>query len=84
MHCNFSHSTLLNLPTKDTLRTRKEFYREALEWRSLAHDFILPLLGIFEENDLFLVSPLMMNGTIIEWRKNQKRDEKEIYRLVRF
>ena len=77
------HNT--NLPDKDTLR--KEFYREALEWRSLTHHFVLPLLGIFQDNShLFTVSPLMVNGTVTEWRNNQKpnADVKEIHRLVRF
>ena len=60
---------------------------QALEWRSLAHHFVLPLLGIFEDHShFFIVSPLMMNGTVTEWRRSQKPDAdvKEIHRLVMF
>ncbi|KAF8345152.1 kinase-like domain-containing protein [Amanita rubescens] len=42
-----------------------DFCREALTWRSLGHKFVLPLLGIYEDQDasqLFLVSPYMKNG----------------------
>ena len=86
VHCNFpQHNT--NLLHKDILR--KGIYRKALEWRSLAHHFVLPLLGIFNDNShLFLVSPLVTNGTVTEWRKDQKpkseKDVEEIHRLVRF
>ena len=75
------HST--NLHDKDTLK--KELYMQALEWN--AHHFVLPLLGIFEDNShLFIVSPLMVNGTITEWRRSQKPDPdvKEIHSLVMF
>ncbi|KAF8326454.1 kinase-like domain-containing protein [Amanita rubescens] len=51
----------------------QEFCKEALIWRSLRHDFILPLLGIFKEQRVqFLVSPLMPNGTLAEWRRTVK------------
>ena len=64
---------------------KKGVYLEALQWRSLTHDFVLPLRGIFEENSYsFLVSPFTIHGTITEWRKNQKPDVKEIQRLVGF
>ncbi|KAF8351801.1 kinase-like domain-containing protein [Amanita rubescens] len=59
------------------------FCREALAWRSLSHKFILPLLGIYEEEGwLFLVSPLMVHGTLSEWRRNQESDITEIHRLI--
>ncbi|KAF8325694.1 kinase-like domain-containing protein [Amanita rubescens] len=61
----------------------KDFCREAITWRSLSHRFILPLLGIFEENSqLILVSPFMENGTLTRWRSKQKRDVVEIRRLM--
>ncbi|KAF8331184.1 kinase-like domain-containing protein [Amanita rubescens] len=58
--------------------------REALAWRTLSHKFILPLLGIYKEKAwLFLVSPLMANGTLSEWRRNQESDITEIHRMIR-
>ena len=61
-----------------------DFCREALVWRSLANSFILPLLGIYQEQSLlYLVSPFMTNGTLAQWRKNQSPGiEAEIHRLV--
>ncbi|KAF8340969.1 kinase-like domain-containing protein [Amanita rubescens] len=65
---------------KDPLR--KNFCREALVWRSLSHRFILPLLGIYEhKSQLYLVSPFMKNGTLIQWRKSRP-DTLEIYRVM--
>ena len=67
---------------KDSLRG--DFCRESLAWGSLSHQFILPLLGIYEEKSrLFLVSPFMTNGTLIQWRKNRSPGITEIYRMVR-
>lgn len=67
---------------KDSLR--KDFCREALAWWSLSHQSILSLLGIYEaKSELFLVSPYMTNGTLIEWRRNKWPGVIEIYRLVR-
>ncbi|KAF8351828.1 kinase-like domain-containing protein [Amanita rubescens] len=65
----------------------QELCKEALVWRSLRHDFILPLLGIFKEQKLqFLVSPLMPNGTLMDWRRNIKLPSSaelaEIHRLI--
>ena len=58
--------------------------REALEWRSYSHRYILPLLGIFKEKRLFLVSPYMANGTLANWReKNDPPVLSKIHRLVR-
>ena len=82
VHCQASFFDDIDSFGKDSLRT--DFCREALAWRSLAHRFILPLLGVFEENsDLFLVSPFMPNGTLAQWRSKQKPDVTEIHRLVR-
>ena len=67
---------------KDSLS--KDLCREAIAWRSFTHRSILPLLGIFEEKShLFLVSPFIENGTLIQWRKQQERDVVEIHRMVR-
>ena len=39
-------------------------------WRSLNHNYVLPFLGIYEdESTSFLVSPYMKNGTLAQWRK---------------
>ena len=63
----------------------QEFCKEALVWRSLTHRFILPLLGIFKEQKMqFLVSPLMPNGNLMEWRRTiRPLSLAEIHRLVR-
>ncbi|KAF8332882.1 kinase-like domain-containing protein, partial [Amanita rubescens] len=52
------------------------FCREALMWRSLTHELVLPFLGIYEHDDgevpqFFLVSPYMKNGTLALWRKQE-------------
>ncbi|KAF8736319.1 hypothetical protein AX14_000496 [Amanita brunnescens Koide BX004] len=61
----------------------KDLCREAIAWRSFTHRSILPLLGIFEEkSQLFLVSPFIENGTLIQWRKQQERDVVEIHRMI--
>ncbi|KAF8351788.1 hypothetical protein F5887DRAFT_2985 [Amanita rubescens] len=52
---------------------KKRFHKQALEWKSLDHTFVLPLLGIFEQDPsrLFFVSPSMINGTLTQWRKSK-------------
>ncbi|KAF8696555.1 hypothetical protein AX14_001521 [Amanita brunnescens Koide BX004] len=66
---------------QDTQRT--DFCREALAWRSLTHEFILPLLGIFEDHaQLYLVSPYMTNGTLTDWRRQTKEPVGEVHRLM--
>ncbi|KAF8333300.1 kinase-like domain-containing protein [Amanita rubescens] len=50
------------------------FCREALMWRSLDHNLVLPFLGIHEDesaSQFFLVSPYMKNGTLAQWRKKE-------------
>ena len=41
-------------------------------WGSLKHNFVLPFMGIHEEEGgmAFLVSPYMKNGTVAQWRRN--------------
>ena len=42
-------------------------------WAMLKHDFVLSFLGIYkQQNEMFLVSPYMENGTLAQWRKNAK------------
>ena len=63
---------------------RRDLCLELLAWRYLEHRFILPLLGVFEEESrLFLVSPLMVNGTLTNWRKNQTPIVAEIHQVVK-
>jgi hypothetical protein len=73
----------VNLFAKGSLK--KEFYTEALAWRSLSHRFILPLLGIYEEGpQLFFVSSFMTNGSLHDWRgRHVPVRIYEIQRLVR-
>ena len=54
------------------LSFHQAFCREALMWGSLRHNFVLPFIGIHEEDGgtVFLVSPYMENGTLAQWRKN--------------
>ena len=56
-------------------------------WRSLNHKFILPFLGIYEEESvscLFLVTPHMENGTLVQWRKKANQPKGKIEQLVNF
>ena len=82
----FSHSPKINTGSIYKGTRKKDFCREALAWRSLVHKFILPLVGIFEEkSQQFLVSPLMKNGTLTQWRKSKPLPpEADINRLVSF
>ncbi|KAF8321905.1 kinase-like domain-containing protein [Amanita rubescens] len=62
-----------------------DFCREALMWRSLNHERVLPFLGIFEDESasrMFLVSPYMKNGTLSQWRKKTGHSTLEIQRLI--
>ena len=65
----------------------KDFFPEALMWRSLNHKFILPFLGFYESQSiskLFLVTPYMENGTLVQWRKKTNPSIAEIEQLVYF
>ncbi|KAF8339478.1 kinase-like domain-containing protein, partial [Amanita rubescens] len=58
-----------------------DFRKEALMWRSLNYKFVLPFLGIYEEESascFFLVSPYMKNGTLAQWRKTANPSTAEI------
>ncbi len=47
------------------------------------HEFILSFLGIYEKQDeTFLVSPYMENGTLAQWRKNPNPSVVEIWERV--
>ena len=82
VHCQLLFLRKIDSFDKDSLI--KDFCREAIAWRSFAHRHIIPLLGIFEEkSQLFLVSPFMENGTLIQWRRKQERSVIEIHRMVR-
>ncbi|KAF8328471.1 kinase-like domain-containing protein [Amanita rubescens] len=65
-------------------RHNNDFCREALTWRSLNHERVLPFLGIYEDeaSRLFLVSPLMTNGTLSQWREKFDPSTSEIQRLM--
>ena len=56
-------------------------------WRSLHHNFLLPFLGIYENeasSQFFLVSPYMTNGTLAQWRKRAAPSMLEVEMRVRF
>jgi len=65
-------------------RHDNDFCREALTWRSLNHERVLPFLGIYEDeaSHLYLVSPLMANGTLSQWRGKSNPSTSEIQRLM--
>ncbi|KAF8626491.1 hypothetical protein AX17_006546 [Amanita inopinata Kibby_2008] len=48
----------------------RRFYREALTWRTLSHEYVLPFMGIFRDAESFIhiVLPLMWNGMLRKWR----------------
>ncbi|KAF8332872.1 kinase-like domain-containing protein, partial [Amanita rubescens] len=55
--------------------------REALMWAMLKHDFVLSFLGIYyeQQEEMFLLSPYMENGTLAQWRKNAKPSVNETW-----
>ncbi|KAF8348488.1 kinase-like domain-containing protein [Amanita rubescens] len=58
------------------------FVREALTWRTLSHDYVLPFLGIYQDSAgsgvICLVSPFMENGTLHDWRHDKNPGVPEI------
>ena len=72
-------SYYLDLVMKCQCRFNEDFRREALMWRSLNHDHVLPFLGIYEVDAVsYLVSPYMENGTLAQWRKKENPSIAEI------
>jgi serine/threonine protein kinase len=65
---------------------QQAFCREALMWGVLKHNFVLPFIGIHEEEDgtALLVSPYMENGTLAQWRKNANPSIAQITERVWF
>ena len=65
---------------------KQDFCRQASMWRSLDHKFVLPFLGIYENEAglQFLVSPYMTNGTLAQWRKRAMPSLLEMEMRVRF
>ncbi|KAF8338652.1 kinase-like domain-containing protein [Amanita rubescens] len=60
------------------------FYREALMWAMLKHEFVLSFLGIYkQQEEMFLVSPYMENGTLAQWRRNANPSVTETWKRVR-
>ncbi|KAF8626482.1 hypothetical protein AX17_006538 [Amanita inopinata Kibby_2008] len=57
-----------------------DFHREALTWRTLSHEYVLPFMGVFQENESYIniVSPFMENGTLREWRKKKNPSVSDI------
>lgn len=54
-------------------------------WRSLDHKFVLPFLGVFENeatSQIFLVTPHMTNGTLAQWRKKTATPMLEVEKRV--
>ncbi|KAJ6476215.1 kinase-like domain-containing protein, partial [Mycena sanguinolenta] len=60
----------------DSPRSRLQFYREALVWQTLRHEYILPLIGIDREtfsSSFCMVSPWMQNGTVLKYLSEHGR-----------
>ena len=54
-------------------------------WRSLNHEFVLPFLGVYEDettSQSFLVTPYMTNGTLAQWRKKANPPILEVQKRV--
>jgi hypothetical protein len=53
-------------------------------WAMVKHKFVLSFLGIYkEQEEMFLVSPYMENGTLAQWRKNANPSVTETWERVR-
>ena len=53
-------------------------------WAILKHEFVLPFLGIYEQQEeIFFVSPHMVNRTLAYWRKDAKPPVTQIWERVR-
>ena len=54
-------------------------------WGSLSHEFVLPLSGIYQDDELKLfISPYMENGTLAQWRKKVNPSTAEVEQHVWF
>ncbi|KAF8210526.1 kinase-like domain-containing protein, partial [Mycena galopus ATCC 62051] len=56
----------------------QQFCREAVVWKGLNHEFVLPFLGIDDETfppALCMVSPWMKQGTVLKYLKDRGRGE---------
>ncbi|SRR6266550_8605274 len=52
-------------------------------WATLQHEFVLPFLGIYkQQEEMFLISPYMENGTLAQWRKNANPSVNETWERV--
>jgi len=54
-------------------------------WQSLNHEFVLPFLGIYDDapaSQSFLVTPLMANGTLAQWRKKANPSASEVQKRL--
>ncbi|KAJ7141853.1 kinase-like domain-containing protein [Mycena crocata] len=69
----------------DLHRFRSNFYREALIWKSLEHPNILPFIGVDRESfspSTAMVSPWMVNGTILQYLKSHERIQANVNKLL--
>ncbi|KAJ8083207.1 hypothetical protein PM082_009079 [Marasmius tenuissimus] len=63
----------------------KEYLREALVWRQLSHQNVLPFLGIFylkDDRQFCLISPWMENGNLLQYLKATLRANVDHLALV--
>ncbi|KAF8348429.1 kinase-like domain-containing protein [Amanita rubescens] len=74
----------LRCPISHRYFDQEPVIREVLMWRTLSHDYVLPFIGTYGDSGfIHLVSPLMENETLHNWRneKNPSASEVEIMTL---
>ena len=61
-----------------------ETLAEARVWRNLAHEHVLPFLGIlFQLEDVYLVSPFLENGSLPQYiADNPRADRAKLVSIV--
>ncbi|KDQ56250.1 hypothetical protein JAAARDRAFT_306463 [Jaapia argillacea MUCL 33604] len=74
-------------PGSELKRIVKVLYREAIIWRSLSHENILPLVGIDAGSQspcpCILVSPWMDNGNVNDYVRSQALSNQQVVQLLR-
>ncbi|KAK1231732.1 hypothetical protein PQX77_005141 [Marasmius sp. AFHP31] len=61
------------------------YIREAILWRQLKHPNLVPFLGIYQLEDtqeLWLISPWVENGNLVEFLRATEREDVDHYTLV--
>jgi len=68
----------------------QNFYREVITWKRLSHPNVLKLIGAaMGDKEYAMVTPLMTNGTIVDFlrenlRANPLKLARNVFRFARF